>query len=207
MNNWFYPLSLFLVFILITLIGYSMWFEKLSVNVYVDTASSDTKIGSYKAQVCCIHSHCNCCCCSCHGLEDYQMSLSSDGKTLYLRDIDSSCCSCHDGLSNVTIWIGLIIENNGELPVRIDHFNITIHGNYSMETINTYLHGPYKTGIGYHEWGHVDGCDLPYPNYVSSIILDQGEKLIAWIEVNLYNASGYLDINVTLDNTLWNIPG
>lgn len=178
-----------------------MWFEQLRINVYVDSGTWNPIIGSYKVQTCCHGLNKTC---SCKGVEDEQVFLSNDNKTLFIKNVKGTCCSCNDKGHNVTLWIGLILANEGEIPARVNGVNISINGNYTESSVETYFYGPYKTGIGYQEWGRVDGCDLSFNNYTYSLLLDQGYKGIAWIKLEIYNVTGYLYITVTPDFTTWN---
>jgi len=190
----------FIVLLSILFIGtaYSMYLEKLRVNTYIYMGDPDLDIESYKVLIKC----CSCSCCSntcCKGIEDSQVNISIDNHTLIIKELEP-CSHCHHPS---IIWVGLILKNNGKLPLKINETIIT--SNPSVE-INTtyYLYGPYKTGPLY-PWGYINCSKLPYSGYNNSIIIDPDYKAIIWIELIIEPiTNNILDLNITPQYIIWN---
>ncbi len=190
----------FILMMAITTASYALWFEALNTNTYVSTGDWNSRIGSYKGLKCCIHTCCQCCCCHCKGLDDGQMYLSDGNESLNIVNVSSS--HCRHG--NTTLWIGMIIEHYGDIPSRLNGVNVTVNGTSSGYSIEEFIYGPYKTGIGYREWGHIDGCDLPFSNHTSSIVLEKGWKAIIWVKITFHQNIINVNITLSIDEDSWN---
>ena len=201
--------------ILIVSIGaaYSMWFDTVKVNIYVEIDSGEKPfIDSYKGFKCCNETCCSCCSCStdcdCKGLEDEQMILYNDNKSLSLSDIvccnDHHCSSCHhDGEGNVTLWVGLVIKHEGDIPVKLADVNVTVNGTYQNINVQYYGYGPFKTSFQ-SVWGYVDPCTLPFSDYNNSLILEKDYKMVLWIKIDIVNCTSLPYVNITPVSNNWN---
>ncbi len=180
----------------------------------------------------CHHCHPSPSDCDCKGLEDDQMRLINNGKSLLLTSLDceDDChCCCHDhhdeGNNNVTVssgdmsiechhchhdhytnmslWIGLVIKHEGEVPVRLNGVSVIVNGDYDNIYVSYYAYGPFTTSFQ-EVWGLIDPCNLPLPGYGNSIVLEENEKTVLWINVKLTNTSSIASITITPVFENWN---
>lgn len=190
-------LPLLVTTLLLLIIGYCLWLDKLEVYTNVSVASyKNPLIGSHKVFVNYYLS--NYSCRDYRGVESNQVTISSDNKSIKIVFSNQS------DTYNISTWIGLVISYEGVVPVRINSFQIEINGLYAAYSTEYYLYGPYKTGLGYREWGRVDSCQLPFMNYSSFITLESGWKSIAWIRISVLDASLLTSIEVTIIHNQWN---
>ncbi len=181
---------LLIIAALITVPVYAMWSDQLKVNVTIKMISPKTEIGSYRGF---ILYHCPCH--SCVGVDDDDLALSDDAQSLHFyfhvtyhhhhssetEDTEKEVeCGCHH-LPNA--WIGIVLENNGDVPVKLVGISVVAEGNIPDSWNTTsYFYGPIKTGIGNKPfWGNLDCRDLPIDGYVTPPMeLGSGEKAVIW---------------------------
>ncbi len=193
-----YQLAVIVLIISMTLTTYGLWFDDLRVNVYIHINDNSVDIGSYKAYILDINSSKNY-----RGVEDQDASISSDSKKFSLTNLSSYCINTSG--CNLSLWIGLVLANNGTVPINIDDVSMNITGSYSDVTIRKYYYGPYKTGLGYRDvWGNIDPSDLPFENNTMGMVLDPGWKGIVWLSVNMSNVDGYMGIDLSIVDSYWN---
>ena len=168
-------------------VAYAMWFGELRVNTMINMGSGELDITSTKLLCSYDHECCDNCCNDSsrdHGHDhdhshcSYEcgvIEVSDDGETAYIHVLDA--------MPGSDIWIGLVLSNDGSLPVSLA--NIRIYVNGTEETGEYYVYGPYRAPGTSGVWGHVDIDDLPFPGYISlpSTPCNPSEKLIAWIHV------------------------
>lgn len=191
-------LPIIAILLIMVIAGYSIWINNLGadVNIYVSGVAKPT-IGSYKAFV--NYYLNNFSCVDYRGFEDYQVVVSSDNESVSIIYENRS-----SGVLNISMWIGLVISNEGGVPVNIYSLRLVINGYYGEHYFNQYFYGPYKTGIGYREWGRVDPCQLPYQNYSLSIVIDSGWKTIVWINVFILNIVSITNATLIIQYASWN---
>ena len=169
--------------------AYSMYLDTLQVNVHVNMANLDTDIEDHRVY--------RCCCCCCHHYPDELVSTIDDNDTL-LINYTSSCCPCH---CLRTIWVGLLVRNNGDLPMKLEGVNITLTNGSS---INLYFaYGP-CTNPSLCPWLCIDPQNLPYPGYNSTVVIDYNETAVIWIKIVLTNTQNLDTIKITPWFTPWN---
>jgi hypothetical protein len=167
-----YILLLALLAILLVSVGYGLWSSSLRANVYVYIVPSRLEIGSWKVFATYQDS-------SCRGFNATHLSPKND--TLYI-DIGNTVVN--------SMWIGLVVENNGEIGVDLAEINISLNdslGSYNI-TPHYYLYDPIKTGVGNMPyWGGISCSDLPVSGYSSTlpIHIPAGYKMVAWIHIDL----------------------
>ncbi len=139
---------------------YAMWFDKLRANVKVTLGSFDLKITSQKF----LCEHCDC--------DESYVNVSSDGKSAQVFVADAK--------PNSSIWVGLVLSNEGTLPLKL--VQVSISGcNYS----EVYVYGPFQAPGTSGVWGRVRLSDLPFLGDVGlpSPACDPSKKLIVWIKM------------------------
>ncbi len=172
--------------------------------------------------------------CNCKGLEDDQISLVDNSRTILLTNLECEdnchcCCHdnhdddsigdpsiqgtddigiqchhcCHDCSTNMSIWVGLVIKHEGEVPVRLSGVEVTVNGAYNEMFTQYFSYGPFTTSFQQY-WGYIDPCNLPLPGYHDDIVLDNGDKMILFINVKLTNTSSISSIAITPVFTNWN---
>lgn len=84
------------------------------------------------------------------------------------------------------IWVGLVIENNGTLPVTITHEatatnDIQYKGYFQNET---HFYGPYTT-IPPEAWDDLNGTNPPPPSGEKTPPIDvpKGDRLVVWQKI------------------------
>jgi len=163
---------LFILMVLLVGVVYGIWSENLRVNTYISMLKPHLEIGSWRLFA--IHPGK-----TCMGFNSAYLSLEND--TLHVL-IGSEVVNA--------LWIGLVVENNGELDFKLEGLNITLVdsiGEYNT-TPQIYMYGPIKTGIGNKPyWGLLSCSDLPVENYTSSlpVIIPTGYKLVVWLYIEL----------------------
>ncbi len=164
--------------------------------------------------------------CDCKGLEDDQMRLIDNSRTLVLSNLqcgeeDHHCCHdnkdnvgvegntsitcnhCYTHTYNMTLWVGLVVEHEGVVPMRLNSVSLIVNGGYDSVNYNYYVYGPFKTSFQ-QVWGHVDPCSLPFTGYSSSVILGDGEKAVIWIRIEIANTTNITSITITPVFENWN---
>jgi len=187
----------------------AMWYQGLRVNVRVSLGDDSWGITSYKGIRTIQYSHCGCNFTVCKGLGNDEMILSNNTRSLTVRvntTQESACgnCGCngcthHNG--NVTgLWIGLVIKNEGSIPLKISHVSVEISSSEEPENwgITTYVYPQFHDGVGNKPfWGAVNCLIMPYPGYTSlPVTLNPGYKTVAWIHIE-FNGSGTYEFKVT----------
>lgn len=191
-------LSIIAILIVSMILGYSIWLNTLESNVNINIARfGKLVIGSYKVFINFYSNNCNCL--EYRGVEDNQITLSIDNRSISIM-LQRSIGEVY----NLSMWIGLVISNEGGVPVNAYSFRVLINGFYGEYFTNHYFYGPYKTGLGYREWGRVDPCQLPFINYNQSIVIDSDWKTIAWINIVVLNIFSITNTTITIQYTLWN---
>lgn len=160
--------------------AYSLWYESLLINVQVKMGELNLKIGSCKAVSCC-------------------------------RNVEFKCVKVDDEVYLIIEkaypgwegWFGLVIVNEGSIPVMLRDVRISREGALSqyISISAMYFYGPYKRGFR-EVWGRVKCEDLPFKGYINPPVeVDLGEKVIVWAKIVIkdtapYGASGSLSIKL-----------
>ncbi len=176
-------------------VSYSMYFDTLKANVYVDIADLDMDITCYKVCKCC----CHCCCCHCHRLDRSHTSLSSDNSSLEIYDVGCPC-PCFNKL---VLWVGMIIKNNGELPAKFKDVNVSITGSYSSYKVTHFIYGPFSNHT-LHPWSSVNCTNPCVPGHNSTLVVDPGHRMILWMKIVVQNADVVDKVVITPIFTPWN---
>lgn len=115
-------------------------------------------------------------------------------------DNQSLIAECQNVDHNWTIAIGLLIKNEGTLPLTLKQtqitFNITDTTNF---TIITYYYGSFPPGVNFNfpYWDGISFDEVPPAGDTSPPIpLDPNEHAITWTTIN-YNGTQPLNIQVT----------
>lgn len=116
-------------------------------------------------------------------------------------DYQSLIAECQNVDYDWTIAIGLLIKNEGTLPLELKNveitFNITGTTNF---TTTTYYYGPFPPGTNFNKLGAWDGIkfsEVPPDGYKDyQITLDPDDHAITWTTIN-YNGTQPLNITIT----------
>ena len=182
--NKYVAIGLMLVLtVMVTGSALSLWSDKLRLNVTVKTGEHDPVIGSYKVFKCAG------CCHSC-GVEDNEAVMYSNRLELNLtleecrhEDSYDSNHSSTDDHHNITIWVGLVLENVGMVPSTLTSIRVTsMPDNMSISGI--YVYGSYNDGSFSREvWAHETCSTLPPSDPGTlGVGFTPGEKLVVWIK-------------------------
>ncbi|RLI28623.1 hypothetical protein DRO58_01755 [Candidatus Bathyarchaeota archaeon] len=155
--------------ILLTLTGmaYTHWADRVEIIGVVETGKWRPEIGSYKIVTPVGYDEEN----------PVNGEISEDKQSLLV-----TCANVSEGWN---IWVGLIIANEGTIPVEMGEPGIYIRPLDQSESFNVeiYLYGPYDRGGHTEVWGGVKMEDLPFEgNVTGSIILNPSQKAVVWIE-------------------------
>ncbi|MEM0006667.1 MAG: hypothetical protein QXO67_04705 [Candidatus Bathyarchaeia archaeon] len=123
-------------------------------------------------------------------------------------DHQSLIADCQNVTGNWTIKIGLIIKNNGTLPLHLKDMLITfsipeISQNF---TVTTYYYGPFEPGFNFNPdyWNGITFDQVPPPgNVTPPIPLDPNYHAITWTIIQYVgdpNAQG-IDMQITVTPT------
>ena len=181
-------LELFLVLIFAAgSFAYSMWYEGVGVNAYVRIGEYRVRIGSGKAVSCCYRVEFEC--------------IQGDGEsiTFIVKDAFPGWCG----------WVGVVISNEGTLPVRIEDFTVAGEGDLSgyISVDEVYFYGPFKRDFK-SVWGRVECEDLPFEGYVDPPVeFYPGEKIVVWAKIVIdsnapYGSSGSITMDLSFSPSL-----
>jgi len=136
------------------------------------------------------------------------MILYNDNKSLSLISIDwynnNHNISCYNnGVANITLWAGLVIKHEDDIPVKLTRVNVTVNGTYQSINVQYYGYGPFKTSFQ-DVWNYVVPCTLPFSDYNNSLILEKDYKMILWIKIDIINCTTLPYVNVTPIFNNWN---
>lgn len=116
-------------------------------------------------------------------------------------DKQSLIAECQNVDHNWTIAIGLLIKNDGTLPLTLKQtqitFNITDTANF---TIITYHYGPFPPGTNFNfpQWDGISVEEVPPNGHKDPHIpLDPEDHAITWTTIN-YNGTQPLNITLTV---------
>jgi hypothetical protein len=158
--------------ILLIGVAYGIWSGTLRVNTYVYMLKPHLDIGSWRI------------------FAVYPSSLCKGFNSAYLSP-ENDVLHVLIGSDTInTLWVGLLIENNGEKSFDLVGLNVSLidsMGEYNI-TPQVYMYGPVNTGIGNQPyWGTVSCSNLPVDNYTSNfpITVPTGYKLVAWLHLDL----------------------
>lgn len=146
----------------------STWDDVQEIGVDLTTGTWDPVIGSYKIL--------GCCCTDDHGEHEYNITVSDDTAELNL-----SHPGCMDGHGkHHSLWVGLVVENDGTVPVTLHGVTVSSDGNLSY---TAYLYGPLESigNSGY--WGQVNCSELPLNNSVDHVVVYRSDKAVVWIQI------------------------
>ncbi len=160
--------------------------------------------------------------CDCKGADDDQVGFTDNMRAITITGLECNgscgCCSgCEDHNNsstqcqhcgsgheaNMSLWVGLVLKNNGDIPLRLTGVLVTTAGSYNDMRLDYYAYGPYTTSFQ-EVWGHVDPCTLPFPGYVNGIVLDGGEKIVLWIHVEYTNTTTIQSVTLKPVFENWN---
>ncbi len=199
-------IMLFVITLIFTSVftGYGMWFQNLKTNIYVKTGDIDWKISSHLVFV--LHEcecHCHCGCGHFHEIDHSEVSISNDNHTI---TISINFTNCHHHRGSAIVWAGMIIENTGEIPIRISGIDISIYGDYHSVIKDYYMYGPYTSEDlnNVCNWSNIDPDDLPFPNSTDELVLDPGMKGIIWLYILIIGGEEHLLISVEPATSSWN---
>lgn len=163
------------------LLASSTWDDIQEIGVDITTGTWDPVIGSYKVLGCCCTDH--------HGGHEYNITVSGDTAELNLSH--SGCMDSHS--EHHSIWVGLVVENNGTVPVTLHGVTISSDGNLSY---TAYLYGPLESigNSGY--WGQVNCSELPFDNSVDKVIVHERDKAIIWLNLNITEDTTWIRIEL-----------
>ena len=188
-----------------TLTGYGMWFQNLRTNVYVKTGDPSWSIDSYLVFVL-HHCYCNCHCGCDHFHElhhNNEVSITNNNRSL---TISINFTNCHHHYGNAIVWAGMVIENTGNIPIKINGINLSVIGDYDSVIEDYYMYGPY-TEEEFNStcaWNNIDPDNLPIPNSTNTLLLDPGEKGIIWLYILIVGGEDQILINIEPTPSPWN---
>lgn len=171
--------------VMVTGSALALWGDTLRINVTVKTGGHDPVIESYKVF------KCTGCCQGC-GAEDSEVTMHPDRLELNITLGDRCSCgdshddsrSSHGGHHEMTVWVGLVLENEGTVPSTL--VSIQVAGMPDGMSIGgVYVYGPYNDGSFAREaWAHENCSTLPPsdPGTLGTGFMP-GEKLVVWIEL------------------------
>ncbi len=174
-------LFLFMLVLTSTFTGYGLWFQNLRSNIVVKTGNISWKINTSSTYML---QDCECRCKNFHHLEQGETILSSDNRSLSIY-LNLDNYHCHH--RNITLWVGIIILNSGNIPIRINDINITVIGDYSVLNNEYYMYGPYSLDDpqNIYDLDDVDPSDLPMPGSAESIMLGSNMYGVIWLSINI----------------------
>ena len=188
MHASFRKLAAIAMILLITTLAqsYALWSDSLKAGVIVKTGSTGSSITSHKAL----------------GVPDVSDPLCrlSEGTVSIELDGTRAVVTFENISQGWIAWIGLVISNDGTLPVEILGPNVSLDANF---TYQAFLYGSFKSPGTSGVWGSVDPCDMynntitygdPFPSIGASplVELDPSDKAIVWILVS-YTGNKSLD--------------
>ena len=167
MHGYLPLLALMLLVVVLYSVAYAMWFEELGANVGIYVGTMDFKITSHKFL-----------CGECDRDESY-VGVSDDGESAQVVIVDAA--------PNSSAWVGLVLSNEGTLPIKLTHVHVDDGG-----SSNIYVYGPFQAPGTSGVWGRVKLGDLPFPDDVGlpSPTCDPSKKLIVWIEIICPDSEG-----------------
>ncbi len=194
-----WPIILGMIVVILIMPATSMWYDSLGVNVTVHMGDPRWEIGSYRGFQKFTYNVCNCSHTACTGLDTLTLSDNAhylDVKINTTVDWHSPHhCGCNHSITGKvkSIWIGLVLENHGTIPLKLKYVRVTSIGQDTPSSwdMTTYAYGPEKHGIGNKPyWGHLSCFNLPVSGSKPlPYTLPPGYKTVVWINLAL-NGSG-----------------
>jgi hypothetical protein len=115
-------------------------------------------------------------CCGCCHVHGVNLSVSGDSVNLSI----AGGCGCHNATRS--LWLGMVVDNPGTVPVVVDGAGIHSNSTVSWEA---YLYGPVHSPGNSGYWAHVSPCQLPFPGNVSSVTVYRSDKAIVWVHLEV----------------------
>ena len=160
-------IALVLLLTILANVAYAMWSDKLRANVRVSLGSLDLKVTSHKFL------------CECCDHDSSYINVSNDGRSVevYINNAEP----------NSSVWIGLVLSNEGTLPLKLTHIDVS-----NCKYPEIYVYGPFRAPGTSGVWGRVRICDLPFSGDTGlpSLSCDLSMKLIVWIKMLTPEAQG-----------------
>lgn len=160
--------NLILILFAITGFSYSHWSDTINIQGTVKMGHKELIIDSYKVLT--------------PTGADYDLSYyrTPDKLTLII--------TCENITNDWEIAVGLLIHNNGTLPLKLEETQITVFNNtedVAMHfNITTWYYGPYPKGTNFNALGVWNGTefeDIPPPDNVTTpISLEHCAHAISW---------------------------
>lgn len=154
-------------------ISYSLWQETLTITGTIKMGYVSLVIGSEKVLVPTGEGY----------DENHPITKTLDSHKLVV--------TCENVTSDWQIAIGLLMGNEGTLPLIVKDVSLTfenVEGIMEYFTITTFYYGPYATGTNFNELGAWDGIKISQvpvqPYQTAPIPLDSSEHAISWILIH-----------------------
>ena len=166
-----------LTLLILTGISYAYWRDKLEIVAVVKTGRWISKIHSYKIV-------------PPPGYGEHSQVTAIIGEDCQCLNV--TCVNVSTGWH---IWIGILVANDGTVPVKILNPQVLITPRDLSEnfTVNTYLYGPYSRGDHIKIWDEVNMEDLPFNGSVETVALNPSQKAVIWIK---FTFNGDNEINI-----------
>jgi len=166
-----------LTLLILTGISHAYWRDKLEIVAVVETGRWISKIHSYKIA-------------TPPGYSEHSpvtATIGEDGQCLKV-----TCVNVSRGWH---IWVGLLVVNDGTIPVKILSPQVLIkpidlNGNF---TVNIYLYGPYSSRDYVEAWDGIDAKNLSLEGSVKTVTLKPSQKAVIWIK---FTFNGDNEINI-----------
>ena len=193
--------------------AYTMWYSRLEIDVSLETGYIDPLISSSK--LLCCHTNCSCCNIDMRNNSTGNNTENStylvmreqcklDCKNIALNSVNSSTVRIFVSKlrKGHSIWVGLVISNNGTLPAKIE--NIMVKGLQHEDKTTIYIYGPLHAPGTSGVWSNVCCKDLPFPGNTSlpSNAIYSNKKLIAWIHIKPVESLHNATITITVKGSL-----
>lgn len=159
-----------MLLILISGLGYAVWTDTITKTYMLTVGTIETEIGSYKT------------------ITNYNDDLI----TVIQPNRETLQIICQVGPSWY-LWVGLLIHNEGTLPVRIISFTISTNNTDMWNeyfTYEEYFYGPFKDGEFTEVWAPYPPNTPPPPGNIplSTISLNHCQKMVAWQHLHISDA-------------------
>ena len=163
-------------------ISYAYWTDQITIKHEFTTGTIETEIGSHKTIT--------------NYNDDHITVIQPNKETLQI------ICQVSPSWY---LWIGLLIHNEGTLPVRVVYFTISTNNTAIWNqyfTREEYFYGPCSDGDFTNVWAPYPPNTPPPPGNVplSTISLDHCQKMVVW--QHLYISDAYSDSVFGLEITI-----